>query len=468
MVHMLERVILAGVFAAVFLAPWLFGAVEPWAIHALTALLLLLLALWGVKSVLERRVRVHPTPMHGVLLSMVLVAALQITGTPRAARDGHTTIPAEADASGGEEEPKVEANFSRSYDPAGTRQAIWRLAMLLGYFGLAHELLRGPRRQAAALVGLMLLGSSLAVVGMIQKFAGTERLLGIREVDAPDLAFGPFVNRNHAAGFLELLFPLPLALIVGRGVARERWGICAFLALVMGTALVLTGSRGGLLVLGAELMVLPLLWGRMEAKEGRNRRFRALMTATVGVGIALGVLWIGAEPIVSRWTPIEGITAVSADPLNRPMIWRATWEMIRDHVWWGVGLGAYGIAYTRYDRSAGLARVEQAHNEYLQLVAELGVWGIGVMVGVALALRRTLRRALGPMPTKALASPAVRGERALALGVTVALIGIGIHSAFDFNLRVTSNALLCLFLLAFLENLGAQATEHPLLEEKGV
>jgi O-antigen ligase len=142
--------------------------------------------------------------------------------------------------------------------------------------------------------------------------------------------------------------------------------------------------------------------------------------------------------------------------------------MIRDHVWWGVGLGAYGIAYTRYDRSAGLARVEQAHNEYLQLVAELGVWGIGVMVGVALALRRTLRRALGPMPTKALASPAVRGERALALGVTVALIGIGIHSAFDFNLRVTSNALLCLFLLALLENLGAQATEHPLLEEKGV
>ncbi len=461
MVRTLERLILAGVFAAVFLAPWLFGAVEPWAIHMLTALLFVLLALWGVKTILERAVRVHPTPTHGVLLGALLVAALQIAGTPTTARDGRGRTSAGAEASGGEYGPKVEANLSRSYDPSGTRQAMWRLAMLLGYFGLAHELLRGPRRHAAAAVGLMILGSSLAVVGMIQKFAGNGRLLWIREVEAVDLAFGPFVNRNHAAGFLEMLFPLPLALIVGRGVARERWGICGFLALVMGTALVLTGSRGGLLVLGAELVLLPLLWGRMEAKAGRSRRFSVLITATVGAGIALGVLWIGAEPIVSRWTTIEGVTTVSADPLNRPTIWRATWEMIRDHVWWGVGLGAYGVAYTRYDRSAGLARVEQAHNEYLQLVAELGVWGVGLLLAAFLALRRTFRRALGPMPTGALASPSVRGERALALGVTVALIGIGIHSAFDFNLQVTSNALLCLFLLALLENLGADATGHP-------
>jgi len=217
-------------------------------------------------------------------------------------------------------------------------------------------------------------------------------------------------------------------------------------------------------VLGAELLALPLLWRAMNAGSGRDVRSGAILTATVGAGIVLGVLWIGAEPIASRWRTIEGVSAALSDPLNRPMIWRATWDMIRDHFWWGVGLGAYPVAYTRYDRSAGLSRVEHAHNDYLHLVAELGVWGIALLLGFVIAVWRAIRRALHRTEHRL----AARWERALALGVTVALIGMGIHSAFESNLQVTANALLLLFLIALLENLGARGADRRLIEERRI
>lgn len=464
MVRTLERLVLMGLLAAVFLAPWMFGAVERWAVHALTAMLLILLGLWGAKAVLERAVRVHLTPIHAVLLGMLLVAAIQLIGTSSsAARDERAQASEAMDVLNGRE-PDAPPNTRLSQDPSGTRQAMWRLAMLIGYFSLATELLRGARRRAGVFVVLMILGFLLALVGLLQKFAGNGRLLWIREVEAVELTFGPFVNRNHAAGFLELLFPLPVAMILAQGVARERWGVCGLLACVMGTALALTGSRGGVLVLGVELLLLPLLWWAMNAAARPSLRFGALLVAIVGAGIALGVLWIGAEPIVSRWSAIEGITNTLHDPLNRPMIWRATWEMIRDHPWWGVGLGAYSIAYTRYDRSTGLWRVEQAHNDYLQLVAELGVWGLLLLLGVVTALGRAARRALRSTAVH----PAARFDRALALGVTVALLGIGIHSAFDFALQVTANALLFLLLIALLETSGAHHAEREVIGERSI
>jgi len=452
MIRTLDRVLWVGMLAAVFLAPWMFGAVEPWAVHGLTALLLVLLALWGIKAVLERAVRVHVTPIHGVLAGALLVAALQLVRAPRP-----TSEPLDRGA-------PLAVSAAASQDPSGTRQAMWRLAVLSGYFALAVELLRSTRRRAGAFVVLLLLGCSLAFVGVVQKLTASPRLLWVREVETVEIAFGPFVNRNHAAGFLEMLFPLPVAAILGGGVARERWGVCAISALIMGIAIALTGSRGGVLVLGVELLALPLLWAAMNARVRGSLRSGALMVGLMSAGIVAGVLWIGAEPVVSRWRMTEGVEATFANPLDRPMIWRATAAMIRDHFWWGVGLGAYPVAYTRYDRSAGVYRVEQAHNDYLQVMAELGVWGALLLMGLLLAIWRAMRRAL----MRAADSSAARFERALALGVTVALLGMGIHSAFDFNLQVTANALLFLLLVALLENLGARSAEHRFAKEMGV
>lgn len=128
----------------------------------------------------------------------------------------------------------------------------------------------------------------------------------------------------------------------------------------------------------------------------------------------------------------------------RGEIWGATLRMIADHPVFGVGLGAFATMYPRYDPSNGLRRTAEAHNDYLQLVAETGV--VGGLLGGAFLLfvMGVVRRAFSWAGTSS------RAEAATALGASVGILTSLIHSAVDFGLQITANALTFLGLLAVL------------------
>lgn len=470
MTRVLDRVIVIGLLGAVVVAPWLFGSVEFYARHLLTVWLLVLLLLWNVKATCERQWVVRLTPIHGVLLAFVLVAVMQsLSLGSLLPRPSPSSIP---------DTRSLAQATSLSLDPVTTRRVAVTLATLVGYFFLATQFLATRRRLLATVIVLIVLGFSVALVGVIHKLTSNGKLLWFRDVDAIEVAFGPFVNRNHFAGFIEMILPLPLALIVARGVARDKWILYGFLAVAMGTALVLSASRGAVVVLAAQLVALPVLSRWMSQQHERTARDASRSPARAGhrfprptvraaagaviltAGISLGVVWIGAEPVVSRFSPLsanrdmrseetEGTTAATdtGESLSRPAIWRTTMRMIRDHVLVGVGLGAYPIAYTRYDEATGLYRLEQAHNDYLQIIAEAGVIGLLLLIAFMIAVGRAAGAAL--------ASPMVV-ERSLALGAALGCWGIAVHSLFDFNLQVPANALLFLLLVAILTILGSE------------
>ena len=50
-------------------------------------------------------------------------------------------------------------------------------------------------------------------------------------------------------------------------------------------------------------------------------------------------------------------------------------DIIKAHPFVGTGLGAFGVIYTRYDSRNGLYRLEQAHNDYLQILSDAGIIG---------------------------------------------------------------------------------------------
>jgi O-antigen ligase len=124
---------------------------------------------------------------------------------------------------------------------------------------------------------------------------------------------------------------------------------------------------------------------------------------------------------------------------SRRDIWRATGQLIKEHPWLGVGVGAFGFAYTHYDRSSGAQRVEQAHNDYLQIVADAGLPG-GVIMLVFLFL--LFKRGFSAAQTRD------RRRRSIVLGALAGCFAIAVHSFVDFNLQVTSNAQLFLALAA--------------------
>jgi len=463
--RLIDRIMLGGLLVAIVLSPWPFGSVEFYAVAGLAALLMVLLGLWVIKGAVEKKVTVFFTPLHWVLLAFLGVSLVQLIPWPF---DVHHDV----------------FRWNRiSLDPAATKQAIIKLSVLLGYFFLASQLISNRRRLSLMVNTLIILGFAVAVVGILNKLTFNGRILWFRESEYVLGAFGPFVNRNHFAGFMELLIPLPLAMILGRGVERDRWIVYGFMAATMGTALVLSASRGGIMAMLVQLLLLPMLAGRewrhrqllkewsssevgmlvsppaerllappVELRGARKPaevwRFILGSLALAGC-IVVGVIWIGAEPVVSRLSLSEQPTPTRPIVQQlRPATWKNTLKMIQAHPLIGVGLGAYPKVYPHYDDSTGYFLVEAAHNDYLQVLTDGGLIG-GVLGLVFLILLAKLsRRAL---------SSASHLERSAALGSVLGCIGLLAHSFVDFNLQITSNALVFLILLALLSTAQLRA-----------
>src|SRR5262249_15309450 len=135
----------------------------------------------------------------------------------------------------------------------------------------------------------------------------------------------------------------------------------------------------------------------------------------------------------------------------RREIWTATGKLIKDHPYLGVGLGAFQFAYTRYDQSSGAQRVEQSHNDYLQIVADAGLAGgvIALMFVILLFVRGF-----------SAAQTRNREKRAIIFGALAGCFAIAVHSFVEFNLQITSNAQLFLALAA-LATPGRKHQEDP-------
>jgi len=322
---------------------------------------------------------------------------------------------------------------------------------------------------------LTLYGLALAVFGLVQYFAWDGRFYWLRQVPTDEITspFGPFVSHSHFAGYLELLIPIPIALLITRGVRREARLFYWFAAVMMGVAILTSLSRGGIIGLVAEMVMLVIFglqWARIRDAETsayehvessrysdstleRLSRSRAWVVASVILAIALGILWVGPEPLVKRLGQGQ---ATSSNPqaetffLSRGWIWRDTLSMIKSSPITGVGLGAFETAFPAYSHGDGSLSVSEAHNDYLQVVADGGlIGGLLAVWFIVLAIRNAARGLRTRDPLRA----------GLALGAGVSITGLLVHSFFDFNLQLPAHALLFLLLSAVVSHLGARVAE---------
>src|SRR5206468_401819 len=195
--------------------------------------------------------------------------------------------------------------------------------------------------------------------------------------------FGPFVNHNHFAGYMAMLVPVPLALILKaiRGQARLLYG---FAAALMGTAAIVSGSRSGMISLAAAVVLLAVLSKRSRRRvptddEWASKRFRLSRIgpiAVVTLSIMAGVVWIGATPMLERFgEAVDQLLRSGSPDVSRATIWQDTVKMIRDYPILGAGLGTYHTIYPTYAHTENLFGLDYAHNDYLQILAEGGILG---------------------------------------------------------------------------------------------
>ncbi len=372
-----------------------FGAVRPWGYWPLAAFCGGL-GFWAVTSTRaweDMRVRRLGT----VLIAIAATIAIQIVALPysllvwlspgvdRYLRSLHLVF----------DEPAMHALSIAS----------WRTTEALGLFVACALLLLGlvavlqRTRPEWLTYQILVLGIALACIGVVQKATmdpNVQAMYGFWRFESRGNPFGPFVNRNHFAGWMVMAVPLVggymFAMLTQSGApwrrgwgAVFRWSVSAeasrfilvvFATFAMGMSLVLTGSRSGI----AAFAIAMAVFGALVLRSEHGRHLRRVVMAYLLVLVVGAVSWAGTDATVTRFLSSR------SDASGRLAAWQDTIRMIRDSPVFGMGLGTYRPAMIVYQTSDRDLMFVQAHNDYLQLLAEGGLF-VGVPAAPAPADR---------------------------------------------------------------------------------
>ena len=392
-----ETVLLYGIFGLLLFGPVAFGAVEPWSIFVVEAGATALFLLWIGRQVLdsEMKVRWNPLFLPMGIFGLLIVSQLIFRGT--------------------------------AYPHDTVSVALLYVAYAMLCFLAGQTLLRGAQARSLTLI-FSVYGAALAGFALLQAISSNGKLYWIRQPRMGGWIYGPYVNHNHYAGLMEMLVPIPLVLSLTRlAPAKVRAAAAAAAAVMVGT-IFLSGSRGGMLAIVAEIVILAALLVKQK---------RGLRTA-IGIGVFMAIVigllvWIGGPELSKRLaTAGPGHTELSGD--IRTYINRDGFRMFLKKPVFGWGLGTFPIVYPQFRTFYSNFFVNEAHNDYLQLLVEMGLLGFATMVWFLVTLYTRGVKKIGNWTGE------ISG--AMTLACLLGISGILVHSAVDFNLQIPANAAL--------------------------
>jgi O-antigen ligase len=423
-----SRLAFLTICVAVVLTTLAYGTVHYWALAVFAISAGAIVCLWCVDGLILRSVQFNLNPLQWPLLGMIVLGLIQLWPLRSPDNAGLPLSPGR----------------TLSLDPYSTRLVLVQVTALLVYFVATLTFTDAPRRLRTIVRTIIIFGFLLAMFGLTQSFTsdGT-RVYWFRQL-AQSTAFGPFINRHHFAGYMELAIALPLGLLFSGAIESYKRPLYAFAAMMMGVALIMTNSRGGIISLAAEILFLVVVAGPGLRRGERRPRAQHIRSALLRAGLAFGLIavLIGGTIAVGGadvFTRLVG-TANADDPTTgRAHFWSVALDVIKAYPIVGSGLGSFSVIYTRYDSRNGFYRLEQAHNDYLQTLADGGIVGgiLGLAFLIILFGKGFTRRETDD-----------KFRRGVATGALAGCFAVLIHSFFDFTLHTTSNALLFLILAA--------------------
>lgn len=394
----IDQILLYASFGLLMFGPLAFGSVEPWSMFILEAGSAVLALLWLAKQWLDGEVTVHWNPL---FLPMAAFASLIFLQT-------------------------VFRTTAYLHDSSSTALLYCAYAVLC--FVTAQSLLRSSQARKIGLI-LGLFGAAIAAFSLLQDIAPNGKLYWIRQPRMGGWIYGPYVNHNHYAGLMELLAPIPLVLSLTKLLGdKERIAAGVAAAVMVGT-IFLSGSRGGMLAIFVELCIFAIVLLR-QRKSARI----AVSVAAFAVVLVSLLIWLGGRQLSSRISSISTEAHTELSGGMRLSIDRDALRMFRSKPILGWGLRTFPVVYPQFRSFYTNFFVNEAHNDYLQLLCEMGLLGFATMIWFLVVLYRTALRKIKNWMSE------VSGAATLAcmLGVS----GILVHSLFDFNLQIPANAAL--------------------------
>ena len=290
---------------------------------------------------------------------------------------------------------------------------------------------------------VVLLGTIEAVLGIFQAAYGI----------ADDSAAGTFASRDHYAGLLEMVLPFAVMICVSilqrdrkrhESPAGPAIKACFFLAaaatLLVGIIYSLSrmgfiASLAALFVAGSIALSLRVFRSDYTVTSGWGGRW--VPSVVVALVVLTGFVVLPTGPLIARFSDLARIDHISAD--IRLQIWRDTTALIRAFPFVGCGLGGYYSCLLPYKTAAPMNTVDFAHNDYLQVLAEMGIFGF--CAGALLVFRVLQRVVRGARYAHSIEA------RCLAIACTSSMTAMLLHSVVDFNMYVPVNGLVFAWIL---------------------
>jgi len=328
------------------------------------------------------------------------------------------------------------------------------LAMLgaLGIFllGLARGL--GGRDLRTIAPGLTAFGVVLAFIGIAQKAVWNGKVYGFWEPLEPGSGpFGPFINRNHFAGWMLLVIPVAIGYFsaqIAKGMQGVKPGwrrrivwfstnqanrtvLTGFAIVVMGFALVMTLSRSGVTCLLLALAISAINVWRHQATLAKKRWLSGYLVFV----FVLAVSWAGIDALAARFAEVDWKMG------GRALAWEDGWRIHEMFPWLGTGFNTYGTATVLYQRNDLVSHYLEAHNDYLQILVE-GGWLVAVPVLLTILL---FAREVWKRFKEAEDDPTGYWIR---LGAVTGMVAMAFQSVVEFSLQMPGNAALFCVLAA--------------------
>ena len=392
-----SSVLFYGTFSLLLLAPLAFGSTDAWSIFLLQFGSAFLMLLWAIRQASPGSARVTFSPLFGPILVFGLLVVVQLAFGLTAYR--HETV----------SQLLVYCVYgSLMFLAIQTLQRTFQVKILAWVF-CAY-------------------GTVVALFAILQSLSSNGKVYWHFAPALGGWIYGPYVNHNHYAGLMEMLWPIPVVMAQTRHIPT-RWRflpVCA--ATLMASTIFLSGSRGGMVALLAQVVVLGIVLG---IRKGRRN---AIAAAAVLVVISVLLLWIGGQELINRLVSIPAEAKTELAGGARLAISHDALKMFASKPVLGWGLGNFAVVYPKFRSFYTDKFVNQAHNDYLQTLMETGILGFAAMIWfLTLTLRGAIRK-LGDWQWDL--------NSAVALAALLGISGILVHSLLDFNLQIPANAAL--------------------------
>jgi len=342
-------------------------------------------------------------------------------------------------------------------NPKSTLLEALRITSYAFFYILTVQLLSHKKLLLKTVKVVAGLATAIAFIAILQKFTSPDLIYWFRSAPENASPVGPWVYRNHYAGFMEMLFPLVLALFfyyrpnftrqqtfrskavsILSSPSSNIHFFLGFSVILILASIFIGLSRGGIIAANFALFFFLILLANKSTNSGK------LLPLSIFGCVLLAVTWFGWDPILARFNASTTETGIITD--TRLPLWLNCTPLIKDFLLSGSGFGTFIHVFPQYNTLPTLIIFDHAHNDYIELITDGGLIGflLAAWFVITIFYNGIKKLSIRREPYSIL----------LIIGALTGLFSILIHSFVDFNMHNGANGLYFFFLCGILISAG--------------